>query len=209
MAEESFTRWLELPQGVPVRFGDLPRMIARKLHQGEWAQAGAEVGLETELKALVDSGVLTVCDPLTLGPQTFPVGRTLRASVLLPEDLRSLLAARGIGLRLIPDGAAAESAPVELAGLQLPEELREGLPPSAAQGTQPMQRWTFQEQEILRVLRELRFDPRALPKPAPGKPGPKAAARTTLGTLGVWSGERVFDKAWERLRVSGGIADKG
>jgi hypothetical protein len=112
MAEESFTRWLELPQGVPVRFGDLPRLIARVLHEGEWAQVGAEIGIETELEVQVDSGALTVRDPLTLGPQTFPVGRTLRASVLLPEDLRPLVAARGIGLRLIADGAAAESAPV-------------------------------------------------------------------------------------------------
>jgi hypothetical protein len=95
-----------------------------------------------------------------------------------------------------------------LAGYELPEELREGLPVSAPQGAQPLQRWPYQEQEILRVLRELKLDPRALPKPAPGLPGPKAAARAALGSTGIWAGERVFDKAWERLRDSGDIADK-
>ncbi len=103
---------------------------------------------------------------------------------------------------------AEVAAFLTLAGFQLPEDLREGLPPNAAQGAQPLQRWAFQEQEILRVLRELRLDPRALPKPSPGTPGPKAAARTALGTTGIWTGERVFEKAWERLRESGQIADK-
>ena len=107
MEEQTFVRWVELPEAQPVRFDELPGLIAGALHEGPLAQAAAEINLDAELKALVDAGELMVRDPLTLGPQTFRLGRTLRASVLLPrEDLGPLLASRGIGLRFT--GAAAE-----------------------------------------------------------------------------------------------------
>lgn len=101
MEEETFARWVELPDAQPVRYGDLPGLIAGALHESELAQVAAEINLEAELKALVDSGALMVRDPLTLGRHPFPLGDALRRAVLLPsEDLRPLLASRGIGLRL-------------------------------------------------------------------------------------------------------------
>ena len=100
-----FARWVELPEAQPVRFGDLPGLIAGALHEGQFAQAAAEINLEGELKALVDSGGLMVRDSLTLGRHTFPLGAALFDAVLLPrEDLRPLLESRGIGLRLIAYG---------------------------------------------------------------------------------------------------------
>lgn len=59
---------------------------------------------------------------------------------------------------------------------------------------EPKQRQPFQEQEILRVLRELKHDPLKLPKNEPGKPGVKSKVRKKLNYS-----EAVFDKAWERL----------
>jgi hypothetical protein len=107
MDQQTFVRWVELPEAQPVCFGDLPGLIAGALHESEFAQAAAENNLEAELKALVDSGELMVRDPLTLGRHTFPLGAALRRAVLLPrEDLRPLLASRGIGLRLIPYGTS-------------------------------------------------------------------------------------------------------
>ncbi|MBL8393832.1 MAG: hypothetical protein JNK99_03645, partial [Candidatus Accumulibacter sp.] len=44
----------------------------------------------------------------------------------------------------------------------------------------PLLQQLFQEEEILRVLRKLGYDPRQLPKPAPGCRGPKAACRNAL-----------------------------
>ena len=59
----------------------------------------------------------------------------------------------------------------------------------------------FQENEILRVIRELGCDPKALPKDTPGKPGIKAEVRALLPTFS----HSVFKKAWERLSAAGDI----
>ena len=104
MEEQTFVRWVEVPEAQPVRFGDLPRLIAGALHQDEFAKACAEIVLEAELKALVGAKRLTVRNSLTLGSHAFPHGTALLDAVLLPEDLRPLLASRGIGLRMIQDG---------------------------------------------------------------------------------------------------------
>lgn len=66
----------------------------------------------------------------------------------------------------------------------------------------PLQQQLFQEQEIVRALREAGYDPQALPSRAAGKPGAKADARGRLKLT-----PSVFKKAWERLRQSGEIKD--
>jgi hypothetical protein len=306
MEAQTFLGWVELPEAQPVRFGDLPGLLAGALHTDELAQSAAEINFTADLQKMVVAGELMVRDPLTLGRHSFPHGAALRRAVLLPnEDLRPLLASRSIGLRLIPNGigpthwtiANAASAIATQEGwhqgardtlreqmLQAatdgtltirhphtgmtyrPDRVRDfydlvtpadvnawlacdsehsmvwsqsvSVPPHAedsskataefptkvsqaaercdalseppagpAGATKPVQRWAAQESEILRVLRELQFKPSALTKPEAGKPGPKAAARKALGSAGMWAGDKVFDKAWERLRKAGDIAD--
>lgn len=73
---------------------------------------------------------------------------------------------------------------------------------SAAQ-PRPKKDQRHQEDEILRVIRDLKHDPKQLPKNQPGKPGVKADVRVQLAFS-----TKVFDKAWERLRADGSIADK-
>ncbi|HKT98051.1 MAG TPA: hypothetical protein VJS30_16225 [Paraburkholderia sp.] len=68
--------------------------------------------------------------------------------------------------------------------------------------TRPPLQQQHQESEILRVIRDLGEDPKKLPKQKPGKPGIKAAVRAKLSFS-----EKVFDKAWERLRDAGDVAD--
>lgn len=68
-----------------------------------------------------------------------------------------------------------------------------GAPESVAP-RRPMGRQIFQENEILRVIRELGYDPKALPKDTSGKDGIKAKVRAMLHFS-----VSVFDKAWERL----------
>jgi hypothetical protein len=75
----------------------------------------------------------------------------------------------------------------------------DGLP---GDSNKPLQRHRHQENEILRVIRQLGYDPQKLPKPKPGKAGVKSAVRPQLGFT-----ETVFDKAWERLRNAGLIAN--
>ncbi|WP_232341786.1 hypothetical protein [Burkholderia pseudomallei] len=76
------------------------------------------------------------------------------------------------------------------------------LEPTKAAARRPLKQQAHQEAEILRVIRELNHDPKKLPKQKPGKPGVKAAVREKL----TFS-KKVFDKAWDRLRASGDVAD--
>lgn len=69
----------------------------------------------------------------------------------------------------------------------------------------PLSRQRHQENEILRVLGDLGYDPKRLPRPAAGAAGPKSEVRAQLS----WMSIKVFDKAWERLRNSGNISDAG
>jgi hypothetical protein len=74
----------------------------------------------------------------------------------------------------------------------------------------PLSRQRSQEAGILRVIEELGYSAKALPKQPPGMPGPKAAVRARLNlsipSRQQWS-TTVFNKAWERLRTTGEIAD--
>lgn len=71
---------------------------------------------------------------------------------------------------------------------------------------EPRQRSAAQDAAIVAQLVASGYDPQALPKNLPGKPGVKAATRTALGHSRMWSGTTVFDKAWERLQKHGEIA---
>jgi hypothetical protein len=68
----------------------------------------------------------------------------------------------------------------------------------------PLPRQRFQEQEILRVLEALGYEPQALPPRIPGRSGVKAAVRAELDFP-----SNVFDKAWDRLRSEGAIRELG
>lgn len=71
---------------------------------------------------------------------------------------------------------------------------------------QPLQRGLAQRSKILEVLRGAGYDPMALPVPAAGKAGAKAAARRALASDPLFTGSKVFEKAWGHLRGSGEIA---
>jgi hypothetical protein len=72
----------------------------------------------------------------------------------------------------------------------------------------PVGRQQAQEQTILNTLHGLGYTPRAMPKSEAYKPGVKSEVRAAIGSEGMWHSPRVFDKAWERLRERGEIADK-
>ena len=114
-SEPTFHRWVSIPEAEPVRFGDLAGLIARALHTDAFAIAAAERNIEDELRSLVDRGALKVRDSLSMGPHPFPIGDALRRAVLFPWELRPLLEARGIGLRLLAHGSGPERWTIEFA----------------------------------------------------------------------------------------------
>ena len=112
--EQNYSYWLKIQEGCNVRFGDLPLLIAKALHpdtNDELTPYLACLNLETELKQAVQSGALTVRNPLGLG-HTFPLGQALQDAVVLAHDLEPLLNDKGIGLRIVGRGGVPETAPV-------------------------------------------------------------------------------------------------
>ena len=71
----------------------------------------------------------------------------------------------------------------------------------------PVQRW--QEDEILRVLKELGYTAKGLPKGKNGTAGVKSEVKKALSSSGKdnWLGT-IFEKAWERLMGDERIAYK-
>lgn len=68
---------------------------------------------------------------------------------------------------------------------------------------QPLQRQRSQEQQILQILDELKYDRKKLPPYKRGTPGVKAKVRKKLDP--PWSDD-VFKKAWQRCLNSGAVA---
>jgi hypothetical protein len=85
-----------------------------------------------------------------------------------------------------------------------PEKATESATTSATSG-KPLSRQRHQEQEILRVLRELGYDPLALPKRINGKRWVAAEVRDKL--VGPKWTPTIHKRAWERLRENGEIKE--
>ena len=141
--ESTFAQWLELPKGEPVRFDALPILIAEAQHPGDSDQAAllrvaAEIHIEDRLKELVDSGELQPRNRIGMARHTFPLGRSLRESVFVPElDLAPLAEAFAIDIRFVDgnpgtmhaapsppppsDAAAIKPAPVGDGSADAPE----------------------------------------------------------------------------------------
>jgi hypothetical protein len=96
-----FLHWIDLPPGTSyVRFGEVAHLMALALWpDGGFPYGGARVNLDDELVQAVDAGRLPVCDPLTLGPHTFPQGDALQDALVKVTALRSYVAQRDIGIR--------------------------------------------------------------------------------------------------------------
>lgn len=73
----------------------------------------------------------------------------------------------------------------------------------------PKTRFKAQEEAIIQELKNRGFDPLALSKNLPGKPGVKKLIRSALDGKWLFSGTTVFDRAWERLSSLGDIVIKG
>lgn len=66
-----------------------------------------------------------------------------------------------------------------------------------------VKRSVLQELEILAALSQLKIDPQALPRTPVGKPGIPSRVRPLVPNMS----EKVFTKAWERLRATRQISD--
>lgn len=73
----------------------------------------------------------------------------------------------------------------------------------------PLPRAAAQDEVILTTILSLGKDPKKLPLRAQGKSGVKREVRETLENRHpLFQGNKIFDRAWERLRSSGDIDDQ-
>ena len=78
----------------------------------------------------------------------------------------------------------------------------------ARNNRQPLQRFPAQESRVLAVIASLQHDPKRLPPRQSGRRWVKAEVWDAIGVCTLFSSEKVFDKAWERLRQRGDIAER-
>jgi len=119
--------------------------------------------------------------------------------LLLADDLQRI---EERAIAHSPDPAKDSSVATELLGRR---HLEQAAALAESGPTRPVSRQEYQEELILSTLRELGFDPLAIPPSSPSAPGAKAAARDAIGTEFT---KKVFDFAWERLRKDGRIANR-
>jgi len=183
---------LLLPAGTEfVKFSEIARLVAEAMHPGHddddliaLATAGAKRSLKDEIDRAAIHGVLPLKDPQTLAPCLFP----LPMALVSVDALRAYFKGR---LTIEVEAVPGESAPVQ------PEPVK------------PVQRSAAQDQAILAAIERQHLNVLALPKPRPGKAGVKAATRASLEGVNPLfpKDSTVFDKAWERLRRNGDIAE--
>jgi hypothetical protein len=105
------------------------------------------------------------------------------------------------GISIIESGRLIEtpSEPQEVSSAGIETD------PGNSQDKKARNRLRDQEAAILGKIEGLGHEPAKLPKNLPGKRGVKADVREALKDDDLFSGETVFDKAWERL-LKGDIA---
>lgn len=102
--------WLEVAEAIPVRFGDLPGMLAMAQFPADTDQAALRRAVAAEniaktLTAMVLRQELTVRSRHGMTPLELPVGRQLEDGFLIPTiDLAPLRTALGIGIRFTTYG---------------------------------------------------------------------------------------------------------
>jgi hypothetical protein len=123
--DRKFYGWLAVEESKPIRFSDLPHMVATALHPSDserMAYASARINLENELSEAVRRGDLIVRNAAGLGHHTLPIGDALKRSVVLPSELKRFLEGRGIELRLMPHGSGPVFWTLENAAIEIAEQ---------------------------------------------------------------------------------------
>lgn len=140
------------------------------------------------MRALSTEGPIRPQGPLYAG-----ILRSTRCPVLLAE-VAAFLASFGA------------TVPTEMQAMPAASESEEPDQSGSAEMA-PVQRWQAQDRAILNAIEALGLKARALPRTQAGKPGAKMEIRRALKDHPLFVGEKVFDKAWERLRAAGDVGD--
>jgi hypothetical protein len=124
--------------------------------------------------------------------------KRLEDGLIFENELRAFLRDR-----LLPQNKSSVASGAAIENITAPAVM-----PERQSSLKHVPKQRLQESSILEWLRAEYRDPKTLPKPPQGKPGPKSAAWAALGEKKeLFQSRGVFDKAWERLRASQSIQD--
>lgn len=129
-----------------------------------------------------------------MSPDRMPIKEIQRDSLVELSSAINFLKMNGIRVSVIQGQSTLLDSP------EAPKVCINLVSDDAAQ--KPIQMQKFQENEILRMIAYLKYDPLSLPKSVPGKRGVKYLVRSNLNFS-----TKVFDLAWQRLRNENRIAE--
>jgi hypothetical protein len=169
---------------IPVQ--EIPLRIGCALHgEDEMHEVAAATIHKGELDQAISTGEITPRSRLTNLPVKSGVG--LRDAVVSIEDLRIYV-------------ARFEIAVIVAA----PDDLNETIEQTE---NKPLSRHRAQENAILKWLKDNKYDSKRLPKQEPGKAWvPSLIRKDLLKRKDLFVSRNAFNKAWDRLRESGEIA---
>ncbi len=184
-----------------VAFGDLPDLLARAQCFGEVDDTNMNEFYKriTHREALLvaaNDGGLPVNDKssktrINLGSVQLIKNRIENSTCVAVADFQTYAKTLGVNVSF-----------AELSNATQENEV------AASKGENPIQRFTAQETAILNTIKTKGYEALSLPKNIRGKDGVKKLIRDATASNGLFpSRSTVFDKAWERLRKSGEIAD--
>ncbi len=163
----------------PIRFEDLPYLIANVLYPDEESieHGATRLNLETELEGAAKNGAITVRNALSFGPSSLLVGAALKSSVVFVDDIKDFCDARFIELIDLKEKSDSSFREVKHKNKQI-----------------------LQEEAIIAALVEIGLEPKNLPNREPGKAGPKLDIRQIcLKNRNLFT-DSSFEAAWGRLR---------
>jgi hypothetical protein len=150
---------------------------------------GADVkGLKQKMLLAFQASLLPIRDPSDNGKLASNAKVRDFYNLVTIEDLDTWLNSTGMGYQF-PKADELQKSEVAVSTKQ-----------------RPIQRTTAQNDAILEAIKAKGYEPSSLPKAKPGKSGVKAEIRAATVNNPLFQGT-VFNKAWERLRSAGEIAD--
>ncbi|MDI4634141.1 hypothetical protein J7U46_13870 [Pelomonas sp. V22] len=185
--------WLEYTPGFPAIFGNrFEGYQTRMMFQGDLRRLESD-----RVEAFVSMFAAHDGNPIRVEPAFRVPLSELRFKREQVERVAEIVASSGS-----PQRVAESPAGVEQAGDD------DQAAAAVASEFQPFQRFPAQEAKVLAVIRDMGHQPESLPPRVAGRPWIKAGAWAAIGVCSLFSSEKVFDKAWERLRQSGAIRER-
>jgi hypothetical protein len=101
MMEKTRRHLMSIDLDMPIKFGDLPHLIAIAMYPDEdqsVCYGAARLNVESELEEAAQQGLITPRNAVSFGEASLLVGEALKVTVVFPWEISDYLSKRGIAL---------------------------------------------------------------------------------------------------------------